>query len=74
MVEWHRSSGVALALAWPVFVVMTFIHGGDHYRVRLAGLLERLKRLANFYLRGILQDEEQPFHAGTNNRFNPSSS
>ena len=71
MVEWHRSSGVVLALSWLAFVVMTFIHSGDHYRVRFAGLLERIKQQADFYLRGILQGEDYPFHASTNNHFNP---
>ncbi|KFC00384.1 thiosulfate reductase cytochrome B subunit [Trabulsiella guamensis ATCC 49490] len=72
MVEVHRICGFVLVAFWFVFVLINlFSRNGQHYRVRLAGMISRCFLQIRYYLYGIMKGEPHPFEATETQKFNP---
>lgn len=71
-VSWHNVSGVAIIIAYVLFLIFLAISPNKrHYKVRFKGLMDRILTQLRYYLFGIFKKEATPFPTTVEMKFNP---
>ena len=71
-VSMHNIAGVLLTLSYIIFVIGNWkTTNGKHYRMKLAGAFDRLKKQFIYYTTGIFKKAKKPFPITSERKFNP---
>lgn len=71
-VGYHNIGGVAVLLAYIIFVVANrFTSNGNYYLIKRQGWIGRIKRQFRYYTIGIFKKESPPYPVSEAQKFNP---
>ncbi len=68
----HNIAGVILSLLYIFYISMSIITGNiKYYKPVFKGLLKRIVKQIKYYLMGIFNRDNHPFHSDEKHKFNP---
>ena len=68
----HNLAGLLLSLNYLVFLSGNILTGnGKHYRVKVQGLAERIRKQVIYYVYGMFKGESAPYPVTAKRKFNP---
>jgi thiosulfate reductase cytochrome b subunit len=71
-VTFHNYSGILLALNYSLFIIGNIITGNaKHYKIKMAGLSNRLTQQFRYYTRDMFFHTNPPFPVTKKSKFNP---
>ena len=71
-VSWHNIFGIIVSVNYLLFVLGNMLtNNKKYYRIKLKGLVKRVRKQTQFYTSGLFRGEEPPFPISENRKFNP---
>lgn len=71
-VTMHNVSGIIVSINYLIFIIGNLLtRNGRQYLIVLKGLVGRLTKQANYYMKGYFKDEKKPYPISEENKFNP---